>query len=423
MLNPIKLKRWEVELKDELSQARSRSKEAAVLARQSESPTQSSVRSDRRSWSEIVLGEKSPSTFANTTSETTSPFSLGPSEDEVLSTRVSRANTRDSTPASDLANSPAQQNDLNNKTLWDAANITKSPTLTRLFDAIKIDEEYPLLPPPVVRTTTYAPERFITADEIQDLMRPGEDQNNHHGSILKHWDRDRSDLPLAKRRKGEEPYSFHFTENYDYPVPNFWNLSQVSPFPTHTTKSRLYIVPKSSTDDKPLSQQLLDCEIRFRKLERSLPVDNPGLIFELQRMANLAFRSGEFKKAERLYLRLARAKQKRIGREHPDTVIVYLDLIENKIDGGELEEAERLHQGIHSRIIQLFGIESELSIRSLLLMANIRYYLPRGQTAASIQREALQVALNAFGLRHAIIPHILAELASYTFGWVAALKS
>lgn len=36
------------------------------------------------------------------------------------------------------------------RTLWDSARIQDSPTLTTLFEAFKIDEKIPLLPPPTI---------------------------------------------------------------------------------------------------------------------------------------------------------------------------------------------------------------------------------------------------------------------------------
>lgn len=303
-------------------------------------------------------------------------------------------------------------------TLWDSVNITKSPAFTGLFEAMKIDEEFPLLPPPLLETDSQTPKSYLSGSELRDITHP---VATGHNTLTRVRARDHYAQPLAKRRKGSASTDDgdHDSEDQHWYVQAspVWTWNQVSPFPTIETKSRLYAVGTPLSTTKTISQQLLECESRMHKLEKLLGPDNPGVISELQRLASLCFQNGAFKKAEPLYLRLATAKQRRIGKEHPDTVVVYLDLIENKIDGGELAEADRIHRGVHSRIVELFGADSELSIRSLLLQANIRYFLPdENTTAAGLQREALQLALSSFGVRHAVIPHILAELASYTVG-------
>ena len=92
-------------------------------------------------------------------------------------------------------------------------------------------------------------------------------------------------------------------------------------------------------------------------------------------------------------------------------------MIESKMDGGELLEADRLHQSIHSRVIEVFGASSEIAIRSLLLLANIRYYLPlNGETGEDLQRQALQIALSALGTRHPKVPAAMTDLATYMMG-------
>jgi len=136
-----------------------------------------------------------------------------------------------------------------------------------------------------------------------------------------------------------------------------------------------------------------------------------GVIYELRGLADLYSAEGNFESAENTYVEVARAMQHKLGAEHPQTVYVYLQVIEARIAQGNHYEAEKMHAKIHSKILSLFDHTHQVTVKSMSVMADIQYWLENDPDAEALSRQILQITLNKFGVQHDLTVKAMATLA------------
>lgn len=299
------------------------------------------------------------------------------------------------------------------QTLWDMANITGSPKLNGLFTALQIDEEIPLLPQTV--TPPVSPKDYISKDEIAEIWKEADEEAENDRQVQAHATAlartpDRNPFSDSRGSGDYQQLDGYFRQWISLVEKMISPLGEISPFATSTRTGRAYSALKRFDPRKPISIQISDSETRLTKLEAYLPQDNPGVISAAEQLAKLHLEVGTSKRAEALFLRVALAKQRILGTEHPETVSVYLSIVAAMEHAGEHSEAEKLHKKLHARILEIFGPQSELGITSIALMGGVHYHNDRPREAEDHQRQSLQLALNTLGKHHPLIPEILADL-------------
>jgi hypothetical protein len=293
-------------------------------------------------------------------------------------------------------------------------NIMGSPKLTGLFTALQIDDEFPLLPPPV---DTLDEARDPSLDSEHGEIRPEHISSSHdstHTTTLAKIRVNKSgDSTGSKRRvfvDKNSPINVYFKEWIGFAEKSVNPLSEISPFPTTIRSGSALSALTRWNPNKPMHLRIADFEGRLEKLEKFLPPNSPAVICAVQQLGKILLEVGQTKRAEGLYLRSALAKQKQLGTEHPDTVMEYLKIIECRSQSGEHKEAFALHQKLHAKVLEVFGPESELGITSISIMAGILYHLGRKQESEELHRLSLQLALSYLGRKHPLVPSIMADL-------------
>jgi tetratricopeptide (TPR) repeat protein len=183
-------------------------------------------------------------------------------------------------------------------------------------------------------------------------------------------------------------------------------LNEVYPFPTRRKirngGKKSLTAKNSSYSPKALAWRMSESEARLCKMERLFPVDNPGLIAEMEDLANIYFDLGRYRQAESLYCRVAHVNRRTMGDEDPETLRICLQVIKTIRAQTKYLEAKKLHEDLHPKIIRLIDPWDELAVQSRVELAAIQYFRGNYKEAESIEREVLQIALNGFGPRHFI---------------------
>jgi tetratricopeptide (TPR) repeat protein len=295
-----------------------------------------------------------------------------------------------------------------NQTLWDVAKITSSPTLSTLMDAMKIDAEIPQL---LLNDPTTEPDSSYQHSVIRmnDFSNSLDDVNSLVYA-------DNSDDILVqestfvwksseKSRSRPEATGSVLSDFFKAMHRSISPLNRISPAWYHTPPvipsrgfHHLIVRPKSTT-----LHEIKIAEQRLQRLEKVLPSDNPGVISAVHALADLY---GErllveyHKNAELLYPRVLAAKQREFGASHPQTVMVYLDLVQTKRWRGQYAEVKRIHEKIHPHILKTFTPESELGMLSTRLMAEMYFHDDNLDGSERLCRQLLQIALNKLGAKH-----------------------
>ena len=292
-------------------------------------------------------------------------------------------------------------------------NIPGSPRLTSLFSALKIDKEIPLLSinsevPDIPRSHISKGEFLVAAQNEDDSS--GDDKIRSSSIARVRRSNSYPRLLDSGTKAKNVTINSYFQQWIKLAQRTISPLVEISPFPVTKQSGSSFSVIRRFNPYKPLNLRINECQERLEKLENHLPPDNPGVISQVQQLAELLLEVGKSKQAETLYLRVALAKQKYYGPEHPETVTEYLNIVLAKEQGGAHPEALALHQKLHAKIIEVFGYESELGITSLTMMGGIVYHHENNLEAEVLQRQSLQLALSHLGRRHPIIPSIMADL-------------
>ena len=303
--------------------------------------------------------------------------------------------------------------------LWDAADITGSPTSFRLVEALKIESEIPHLSlesPPQV--------------EVRDCISNADLRELHNS--LPVMERAKNTPPTnafglkslacsslsSRKRKSRSSFAesyFHkwllaAIENSADPLRELW------PFPTSCNDEEDSRIPayKVTIEGKsPMSLELrrIESEKRLWKLKQTLQPHSTGLLAEMAHLAGIYRSQGKFDSAERLYHRVALAREQTLGCDHYDTLRASLAVIDLTVALRKYSQAKKLHHDIHSKILLLVGPDDSLGISSMRLAADIESCLGNKHEAEKLYRQVLQIRLNRYGLHHNLTLSTLSNLA------------
>jgi tetratricopeptide (TPR) repeat protein len=312
-------------------------------------------------------------------------------------TRVLSINSREMNPFAPAM--PMEQSfdaqEVEFENFWDAANICHSPKLNTYFDAKRIDETLPFYLP--YRSVTQETPEFISGNDLRSLKSAPREEAIAEKGIVK------SRSPSNGRVQQAASFFERWLEK------SLGNIYVLDPLPKSPKRPKPIItIPKSSL---PMSLQISACKNRLRKLEKVSSRDNAGVISEVKRLADLCYKATQMIEAEHLYIQVAMAKQRTLGKEHYDTVSVYLDVADAHSDAGDPAGAEELFRSMFPEIVRLFGRTCDLAMRCLSELGVARLNAGEYKEAERLAREGLQLSLSTYGMRHPSTAKFLFDIA------------
>jgi len=275
------------------------------------------------------------------------------------------------------------------QTLWDSARIQDSPTLTTLMIALKIDEEMPLLPPPVLphKVESVTLKQLDLASVCAEEEQEATESTAVVAGSAKHQ---------GKRRKQQIKINFEFLQNV---VEEPYTLvKEVSPFPiSNGARKRSY---GAVTQTSPLSMKLRisNCRAQLYKMQKTLPSDSSAILLKQEQLAELFEDDNQNKLAEDLYVKILKTKQELLGPNHVEVAWAHLVILWNRVSWGQEKQMFKVYQKFHNYIMNAYGPRTEIGDRSVSLLAWIYYRLYDYQQAEKLERQRLQIALNDFGM-------------------------
>jgi hypothetical protein len=316
------------------------------------------------------------------------------------------------------------------KSLWDVARIMDSPKLVTFMEALRIDDEKPLLEAQN-KITEFSDDYPLTV-QMEDVWKlpmnqPVEsvenDRSLNHGMIS--WEqslvvRRQGSATTTKSKNKDSSSQPRYTgsilyEFLDSIQKSFTPLNEISLFYFHIPTTKAKDLNKTSNLSKRARyREIIASEQQLQRLWSILPPQNPGVLQSIEKLANLCndkTSSDYLQLAESLYTRLLAADKTILGTSHPKTVSIYLNIIQIKIWRARYVEAMRIHKIIHPQILQEFAADSEVAMRSMELMADIYGHNYLLLEAESLARQLLQISLNKFGQKNKTTARVLLDFA------------
>ena len=291
------------------------------------------------------------------------------------------------------------------QTLWDRARIQDSPTLTTLLIALKIDEDIPLLPPPVVshKVESIIPKLLELESDCTEEEREATESTAVIIGSAKHRQEDwKKQLEISLEinleillHPVEEPYTL---------------VKEVSPFPiSNRARKRSY---GAVTQTSPLSMKLRisNCRAQLYKMQKTLPSDSSAILLKQEQLAELFEDDCQFKLAEDLYVKILKTKQEILGPNHVDVAWTYLNILWNRVGWGKEKQMLKDYQKFHNYIMNAYGPRTKIGDWSLSLLAWIYYKLGDYQQSQKLERQRLQIALNDFGMADKVTIYAMTDL-------------
>lgn len=287
------------------------------------------------------------------------------------------------------------------QTLWDSARIQDSPTLTTLMIALKIEEEMPLLPPPVLphKVESVTLKQLDLASVCADEEQEATESTAVVAGSAKHQ---------GKRRKQQIKINFEFLQNL---VEEPYTLvKEVSPFPiSNGARKRSYgAVTRSSPSS--LKLRISNCRAQLYTMQKTLPSDSSAILLKQEQLAELFEENGQHRLANDLYVKILKTKQEVLGPNHVDVAWTCLDILWNMVSWGKGKQMLEGHQKFHNVIMNSYGPRTKIGGRSTRLLAWIYYKLHDYQQAEKLERQRLQIALNDFGMADQVTIYAMADL-------------
>jgi len=170
--------------------------------------------------------------------------------------------------------------------------------------------------------------------------------------------------------------------------------------------------PRDICSRKSLNQKIVRCQRLIAKSGSDCISKDFDLIPETEKLALMYYEKGIYKAATAHYAQVALARRKVLGPRHPNTVGTYLDVVDGMVQAGQYHSARKIHFTLHKAILKNFSPQDILSIRSMLLKADIYNFMRWIREAENIGREALQLSLNHLGISHQYTRKAMSSLST-----------
>jgi hypothetical protein len=179
-------------------------------------------------------------------------------------------------------------------------------------------------------------------------------------------------------------------------------LDELYPFPKLASERRLYSRPRTHhlvSSDSLKAKELECCKI-FKSLKNMQPSEINHLAED---MRNIAWRHMELdqeRPAEIWWRRVVTSFLEMRGHRTFEILRACLEVVDCVRKQGRYREAASLHQGVHHKIMKLFGPYHDMAIMSRNSLAVLQGGAGDPESAAAIFRELLQIFLVRFGTRN-----------------------
>ena len=287
------------------------------------------------------------------------------------------------------------------QTLWDSARIQDSPTLTTLMIALKVDEEMPLLPPPVLphRVESVTLNQLELASVCVEEEREATESTAVVTGSAKHQ---------GKRRKQQIEINFEFLQHL---VKEPYTLvKEVSPFPiSNGARKRSYCAVTRSSPSS-LKLRISNCRAQLYTMQKAMSSNSSAILLKQKQLAELFEDDRQHRSAEDLYVKILKTKQEVLGPNHVDVAWAYLSILWNRVVWGKEKQILKAYQKFHNVIMNAYGPRTKIGVKSMSLLAWIYYQLYDYQQAERLERQRLQIALNDFGMADEVTLDAMADL-------------
>lgn len=286
---------------------------------------------------------------------------------------------------------------------WSTVEVPRSPNLSRLFSALKIECTNPV--PVLSFEPGYLPEvsRFISEPQIQDLFNDDNKVLNADDSQLYSLGQCKPALALPLVSTSKNPQiaqsllqDFTSSVFFGCPASPMNELYVFSPAPS---TGPVEVELTKSTVWGSLATQESDLETTLTKLKPQFGIDHPSVIATMENLCQTYYDRRKYAEAELLDRKLHKLCRKELGSEYLKTLDVQSRLIDSLVAQGKYYEARSLNRTLFSSLIRI-GHHGTLRIAHTISNdALIAEDLGHTEEAESLHRQVLQLWLTYCGPR------------------------
>ncbi|KAE9362850.1 hypothetical protein N431DRAFT_551067 [Stipitochalara longipes BDJ] len=265
---------------------------------------------------------------------------------------------------------------------WNSVEVIGSPGLTKLLGALTIEEcDIPLLD----LASDALGSDSISGSDLIDLCCTREESTVHRRQP---WStRLSASMKTSQAFEGVGRASKLDLQFEVYPFPISLGQSCASKLRFFSGVSVNSTIPES------------ECQMKLQKMKHMQDTEIIHLVEAMGARAEELY-DQDIVTAETWFRRVVRAKKLVSWYKPHQTLWACLQVARCLYFQNRFKEAQRLQQGVHGTIEQIFGTSHEVTIQSTDLHADLLGHLGFSVEEEAIRRQILQIRLNAFGMRH-----------------------
>jgi len=283
---------------------------------------------------------------------------------------------------------------------WSTVDIPGSPSLSRLFKALQI-ESATHIPPLSLDTPGSDDPPCLSSLEIQELLNGSVNTGSEsfhrarssqaQTSFISAEKTSRSRRPQYPRWNSEDVFCGYVTS----PLREIYVFSPSPPrnFSRKPSHSRIHLWTH-------LQAQEIEHEIKFAKLKKQYPADNPAIVAVMEDVADVFCKLDKYRKSESLDRELVDIYRRTLGPKHVKTLKARQKVVESLRAQGQFSKAKVLNDNLRSIIAKLVHPHHPLAIRIARTDTWLAEVLGRGEDSERLRREILQITLASYGPRH-----------------------
>jgi len=285
---------------------------------------------------------------------------------------------------------------------WSKVDIPGSPSLSRLFKALQT-EFATHIPPLSLDTPGSDDPPCLSSLEIQELL---------NGSV-------KTGIESFHRARSSQAQTYFITLSAEktsrsrHPQYPRWHSEDVFCGYVTSPLREIYVFPPSpprKISRKPshsrthlwthLQTLEIEHEIKFTKLKKQFPTDNPAIAAVMEDLADVFYKLDKYRKSESLDRELVDIYRRTLGPNHVKTLKACQKVVESLRAQGQFSKAKVLNDNLRSTISKLVHPHHPLAIRFAKTDAWLAEALGRGEDSERLRREILQITLASYGPRH-----------------------
>ena len=303
---------------------------------------------------------------------------------------------------------------------WATVDVPGSPKLSRLFAALGVSSPGEVsslsLPPPSAILAIPISLQFLSMADLLNLYANETEDRTKEEVKTEMMSGSSCVLPTSSVNVEGRDRSVHITHlegstfsPFGIPM-NASPFNEIYPFPTSPSATVRSSIPEK-TYFSAYQIREVECNERLAKLMGLCSKIHPGIINTMNELARACRFQGKLRVAEHWYKQVLIAIEEKTGAMTLDTLPFWLNLLDVLINQGRHQLARNMHRQIHSRILDLCKPESEMAMRSLLIMAATAGFMGEFEEELVFYRQLLQMRLNNLGPKHRDTVAAMARLA------------